>query len=228
MQTEFYAAVDHLLEQSLLRHDPVLEKITQFSDANGLVPHAVTPLQAELLAILIRMSGATSVLEIGCLGGFSAVAMARAMPPTGRLLTTEIDTRTAQIAQQNIDGSGFADQIELRVGPAMAALDDEFAAGAVYDFIFIDADKVNHKNYLERALHLSKSGTVIVADNIVRGGAVLDDESTQNSVKGVRAMLAYAQTLEHVDMTGLQTVGEKGYDGMAIFRVREGFTGPAR
>ena len=221
MQAEVHAALDAYFEQNLLRSDPVLEKIAQFSDENGLVPHAVTPLQAAFLAILIRMCGARSVLEIGCLGGFSAVAMARAMPRTGRLVTTEIDTRTAKVAQQNIDASGFGDQIELRVGPAMAALDAEIAAEAIYDFVFIDADKVNHKNYLERALQLSRPGTVIVADNIVRGGAVLDADSEENSVKGVRAMLAYAKTLQHVDMTGLQTVGEKGYDGMAIFRVGE-------
>ncbi|MEL7107704.1 MAG: O-methyltransferase [Pseudomonadota bacterium] len=228
METEIHAAMDAYLEQNLLGSDPILEKIAQFSDANGLVPHAVTPLQAAFLAMLIRMSGATSVLEIGCLGGFSAVAMARALPRTGRLLTTEIDTRTAKIAQQNIDASGFGDQIELRVGPATAALDEEIEAGAMFDFVFIDADKVNHKNYLERALKLSKPGTIIVADNIVRGGAVLDSDSTENSIKGVRAMLAYAQTLEHVEMTGLQTVGEKGYDGMAIFRVGEEFTGPSK
>lgn len=219
MHAEIYADVDTYLEQNLLKTDPVLEKIAQISESNGLVPHAVTRLQAEFLALMIRLAGAESVLEIGCLGGFSAVAMARALPRSGRLLTTEIDTHTAAIAQQNIDNSGFADRIELRIGPAMHTLDDEISAGMIYDFIFIDADKVNHKLYLERALKLSKPGTVIVADNIVRGGAVLDADSEENSVQGVRAMLAYANTLDHVEMTALQTVGEKGYDGMAIFRV---------
>ncbi|MEM7329145.1 MAG: O-methyltransferase [Pseudomonadota bacterium] len=219
MQTEIFARVDAYFEQNFLRNDPVLEKISRNSDEKGLVPHAVTPLQAAFLAMMIRMSGAESVLEIGCLGGFSAVAMARALPATGRLLTTEIDTRTAQVAQENIDGSGFADRIELRVGPAMSTLDLEIAAGRVFDFVFIDADKVNHKTYLEHALKLSKPGTVIVADNIVRGGAVLDADSHENSVKGVRAMIDFARTLDQVEMTALQTVGEKGYDGMAIFRV---------
>ena len=135
------------------------------------------------------------------------------------LLTTEIDTRTARVAQQNIDGSGFAHRIDLQVGPAMQALDRAQAAGLVFDFVFIDADKVNHKNYLEKALQMARPGTLIVADNVVRGGAVLDADSRENSVRGVRDMFAYAATLEGVEMTALQTVGAKGYDGMALFRV---------
>lgn len=218
--TEIYTRMDAYLKQNLLTTDPVLEKIARTSAKNGLVPHAVTRLQAEFLALLVRISGAETVLEIGCLGGYSAVAMARALPAHGRLLTTEIDARVAEIAQANIDASGFGGRIELRTGPALPVLEDEIAAGSLYDFVFIDADKVNHKRYLERALKLSRPGSVIVADNIVRGGAVLDEASEENSVQGVRAMLAYAKTLEHVDMSALQTVGEKGYDGMAIFRVR--------
>lgn len=219
--TDIYARMDAYLEQNLLATDPVLDKIARTSAQNGLVPHAVTRLQAEFLALLIRISGAKSVLEIGCLGGYSAVAMARALPAHGKLLTTEIDVRVAEIAQTNIDASGFGDRIELRTRPAMEVLESEIAAGSVFDFVFIDADKVNHKDYLERALKLSRPGSVIVADNIVRGGAVLDEQSDENSVQGVRAMLAFAKTLKHVDMSALQTVGEKGYDGMAIFRVRE-------
>ena len=217
---DIHAAMDQYLEQNLLKNDPILDKIAQNSEAAGLVPHAVTPLQAEFLALLIRISGARTVLEIGCLGGYSAVAMARALPDDGRLITTEIDTRTAAIAQDNITGSGFGDRIDLHVGPAMQVLEEAIAAGRRFDFIFIDADKVNHKNYLERGLKLARPGTIIVADNIVRGGAVLDAESKENSVQGVRAMMAYAATLEEVDKTALQTVGAKGYDGMAIFRVR--------
>lgn len=221
MQTENYAEIDAYLGQNLLKSDPVLGRISQVSEAAGLVPHAVTDLQAQFLALLIKMSGARSVLEIGCLGGYSAVAMARALPTDGRLLTTEIDTRTAEVAQTNIDASGFGDRIELRVGPAEQALDDAIAAGQIFDFVFIDADKVNHKIYLEKALRLAKPGTVIVADNIIRGGAVIDAKSEENSVLGVRAMLAFAKTLAHVEMTAMQTVGEKGYDGMAIFRVTD-------
>lgn len=217
---DIHAAMDQYLEQNLLNNDPILDKIAQNSEAAGLVPHAVTPLQAEFLALLIRISGTRTVLEIGCLGGYSAVAMARALPEGGQLVTTEIDTRTAGVAEDNIASSGFGDRIDLRVGPAMDVLDAEIAAGRTFDFIFIDADKVNHKTYLERGLNLARPGTIIVADNIVRGGAVLDAESTENSIQGVRAMMAYAATLEHVDKTALQTVGAKGYDGMAIFRVR--------
>ena len=219
MQTEIHTQIDAYFEQNFLKPDLILDRIAQASAENGLVPHAVTRLQAAFLAMMIQMSRAKTVLEIGCLGGYSAVAMARALPETGRLLTTEIDTRTAKIAQANIDGSGFGDRVELRVGPAMDVLNQERDAGSIFDFVFIDADKVNHKNYLERALEMSKPGSVIVADNIVRGGAVLDAQSQENSVKGVRDMIAFARTLDHVQMTAMQTVGEKGYDGMAIFRV---------
>ncbi|WOR14041.1 O-methyltransferase [Hyphomonas sp. FCG-A18] len=214
-------AVEAYLEDALLREDPVLEEVARASEAAGLVPHAVTPLQAEFLAMLIRLSSAKQVLEIGCLGGYSAIAMARALPEDGRVLTTEIDTRTAQIAQANIDQAGYTDKVDLRVGPAMEVLLEQVEAGAVFDFIFIDADKVNHRNYLEQALKLSRPGTLIVADNIVRYGGVVDAESEDNSIRGVRAMFDYARTLEGVEMTALQTVGSKGYDGMALFRVRD-------
>lgn len=218
--TDIYTRMDAYLEQNLLEIDTVLDKIARNSAENGLVPHAVTRLQAEFLALLIRMNGAESVLEIGCLGGYSAVAMARALPVGGKLLTTEIDKHSAGVAQANIDGSGYGGQIELRVGPALEILKVEVAAGAIYDFVFIDADKVNHQRYLEQALKLSRPGTVIVADNIVRGGSVLESNRQDLSVQGVRAMIAHAKTLNNVDMTALQTVGEKGYDGMAMFRVR--------
>lgn len=217
--SETFEQMDTYLERSLLRPDPVLETIAENSEKEGLVPHAVTPLQAEFLAFLIRITGARRVLEIGCLGGYSAVAMARALPTDGRILTTEIDTRTAKVAQANIDQSGFGDRIDLQVGPAMQVLEREQARGAVFDFVFIDADKVNHKNYLECALTMARRGTVIVADNVVRGGTVLDAGSQDNSIRGVREMLAYAETLDRVEMTALQTVGAKGYDGMALFRV---------
>ena len=217
--SETFEQMDAYLERSLLRPDPVLEAIAENSEKEGLVPHAVTPLQAEFLAFLIRITGARRVLEIGCLGGYSAVAMARALPADGYLLTTEIDTRTAKVAQANIEQSGFGDRIDLQVGPAMQVLEREQARGTAFDFVFIDADKVNHKNYLERALTMARPGTVIVADNIVRAGTVLDADSQDNSIRGVREMLAYAETLDGVEMTALQTVGAKGYDGMALFRV---------
>lgn len=212
-------AVDAYLEDMLLGDDSVLEVIAAASEAAGLVPHAVTPLQAEFLAMLIKLCGASRVLEIGCLGGYSAVAMARALPDDGYLLTTEIDTRTAQVAQANIEEAGFAERIELRVGPAMEVLLEQVAEKAVFDFIFIDADKVNHRNYLDQALKLSKVGTLIVADNVIREGGVIDEDSRENSIRGVRAMFEYARELEGVQMTALQTLGAKGYDGMALFRV---------
>lgn len=211
--------VDAFLEAALLDEDDVLQTLAAASEAAGLVPHAVTPLQAEFLSMLIKMGDVKRVLEIGCLGGYSAVAMARALPSDGYLLTTEIDTRTAKVAEANIAASGYAEKIELRVGPAMNVLLEQVEAKAVFDFIFIDADKVNHRNYLHQALKLSRPGTLIVADNVVRGGALVDETSIENSVLGVRAMFEYARSLEGIQMTALQTVGAKGYDGMALFRV---------
>lgn len=205
----------------MLPNDPVLDEIAATSAREGLVPHAVTPLQAAFLALLIRMTGTKRVLEIGCLGGYSAVAMARALPEGGHLITTEIDTRTAGVAQSNIDASGYGDRIELRVGPAIEVFKTEIEAGTIFDLVFIDADKVNHKTYLAHALKLSKPGTLIVADNVVRGGGVLDAESQDNSIKGIREMMAFAKGLDGVEMTALQTVGAKGYDGMAFFRVTD-------
>ncbi|MEM9378077.1 MAG: class I SAM-dependent methyltransferase [Pseudomonadota bacterium] len=219
--SDVYTEIDAYFERNFLRTDEVLEKISTSSADSGLVPHAVTRLQAAFLALLLKMIGARRVLEIGCLGGYSAVAMARALPPGGTVLTTEIDARTAQIAQANIEAAGYADRITLEVGPAMATLEREIAKHSVFDFVFIDADKTNHKNYLAGALKLTRPGSLIVADNIVRGGGVLETQSEDNSIKGVREMIAYASTLETVEMTALQTVGEKGYDGMALFRVTE-------
>ena len=212
-------AVDAYLEAALLPDDPVLEQVAHASEAAGLVPHAVTPLQAQFLAMLVGISGAKHVLEIGCLGGYSAIAMARALPEDGELLTTEIDTRTADVAQANIEEAGFENRITLKTGPAMELLLELVADEAVFDFIFIDADKVNHRNYLQQALKLSRVGTLIVADNVIREGGVIDEESGENSIRGVRAMFDLARELEGVEMTALQTIGAKGYDGMAFFRV---------
>ncbi len=145
--------------------------------------------------------------------------MARALPDDGRLITTEIDTRTASIARDNIARSGYGDKIDLIVGPALPYMDSLIAAQARFDFVFIDADKANHRNYLERALQLTGSGSLIIADNIVREGSVLQTGSPENSIQGVRALLAAAQQLSGVSMTALQSVGEKGHDGMLILRV---------
>lgn len=217
--SDIYAQIDAYLAQSVLPADPILDAVAAASDQAGLVPHAVTRLQAAFLAILVKTSGARDILEIGCLGGYSAIAMARALPDDGRLITTEIDTRTASIARDNIARSGYGDKIDLIVGPALPYMDSLIAAQARFDFVFIDADKANHRNYLERALQLTGSGSLIIVDNIVREGSVLQTGSPENSIQGVRALLAAAQQLSGVSMTALQSVGEKGHDGMLILRV---------
>lgn len=212
-------AMDAYMQGALLAPDPVLERVARASEAAGLVPHAVTPLQAAFLAMMVRLTSARHILELGCLGGYSAIAMARAMPADGKLVTTEIDTRTAQVAADNIATSGYGERIDLQIGPAMTVMEAHLKQGSIFDLVFIDADKVNHRHYLEMALKMVRPGSLIIADNVVRGGDVLDTASKQNSVRGVRDMFAFAQTLDHVHMTGLQTVGDKGHDGMALFLV---------
>ena len=218
-QDQHFKHIDAYLAGATLPPNPILQAIADASDAAGLVPHAVSPLQAGLLALFVRLMGAQRILEIGCLGGYSAVAMAQALPPTGSVLTTEIDTRTAQVALENIRAAGYADQIDLRVGPALTVLEEQIALKARFDLIFIDADKVNHRTYVEKALSLSLPGTLIIADNVVRGGAVLEEHATENSVRGVRELMTFVTGLEGVTMTALQTVGEKGHDGMLLLRV---------
>ena len=157
--------------------------------------------------------------------GYSTIWFADAISKKvdGQIITIDQDKNKIERAKRNFEDAGVSDLIEIRNGDALevvADINNLPNSAESFDFVFIDADKVNHKNYLERALKLTGSGAVIVADNIVRGGAVIDAERQENSVKGVRAMMAYAATLDGLDMTALQTVGTKGYDGMAIFRVR--------
>jgi len=217
-----YKKIDAFLSAHILRPQALLDSISQASRQAGLVPHAVSPLQAAFLALLIRISGARRVLEIGCLGGYSAIAMAEALPVGGSLLTTEIDTRTAAIARTHIEASGYADRIDLRTGPALAVLKEQIAEGDLFDFIFIDADKVNYRAYIEHALRLSRAGTLIIIDNIVRGGDILQHDPSANSLRGLRAMFDYIRSLKGVEMTAFQMVGEKGHDGMLLLRVEQG------
>jgi predicted O-methyltransferase YrrM len=180
-------------------------------------PHDVSPLQGRLLELLARLQGARSILEIGTLGGYSTICLARALPADGRLVTLEANPRHADVARANVERAGLADVVDVRVGAAIETLPTLAAdGGGPFDLVFIDADKRSNPEYLEWALELSRAGTLIVADNIVRGGAVADAGSDDPSVVGVRRFLELVAAEPRLTATAVQTVGEKGYDGLVL------------
>jgi len=217
MADQPWAAVDEYICDLLLGSDPDLEAALESSREAGLPPIAVAPNQGKLLHLLIRSLGASSVLEIGTLGGYSAIWMARALPTGGRLVTLEAAPKHAEVARSNLDRAGVGDRVEIRVAPALDSLKELAAAGAgPFDFVFIDADKENTRAYFEWSLSLSKVGTVIVVDNVVRNGGLIDAETKDAQVLGMRQFMDYASTEKRVEVTAVQTVGSKGYDGFAF------------
>ncbi|GAA3494366.1 O-methyltransferase [Streptomyces albogriseolus] len=215
-------AVDDWFTGRLLGDDPdeALAAALRDSDAAGLPPIAVSPLQGKLLQLLARLTGARRVLEIGTLGGYSTIWLGRALPADGRLVTLEYDPRHAEVAVRNIARAGLAERVEVRVGPALESLPklaDE--QPPPFDLVFIDADKANNPHYVEWALRLTAAGSLIVLDNVVRGGQVADPENTDPDVVGTRAALDLLGSHPRLDATAVQTVGAKGYDGFALARV---------
>ncbi|HWY18159.1 MAG TPA: O-methyltransferase [Solirubrobacteraceae bacterium] len=219
---ERWTAVDHYITDHLVPADPALEAALQDSDAAGLPPIAVTPNQGKLLELLARVQGARTILELGTLGGYSTIWLARALPPGGRLITLEAEPQFAEVARANIARAGFQEVVELRVGPALQILPQLTAEGAgPFDLIFIDADKQNYPGYFEWSLKLSRPGTLIVGDNVVRDGAILDPEAYDPAhgdeiIRGVRRFYEMVATEPRVDATAIQTVGAKGHDGFAL------------
>jgi predicted O-methyltransferase YrrM len=225
-----WTAVDDYIAGHLLPADAALDAAVADSTAAGLPPISVTPSQGKLLQLLARMRDARAILELGTLGGYSTIWLARALPPDGRLVTLEAEPRYAEIARANIARAGLAELVELRVGPALQTLPELHAEGAgPFDLIFIDADKQNYPGYFAWALRLSRPGTLIVGDNVVRDGAILDSgaddpEHGDDLVKGVRRFyeMAGAEVAGgSVSATAIQTVGAKGYDGFALVLVEE-------
>ncbi|MET7997970.1 O-methyltransferase [Amycolatopsis sp. NPDC005232] len=218
MTRELWTAVDDYLAEALLPADPVLDAALAESGAAGLPAIAVSPTQGKLLNLLALTAGAGSILEIGTLGGYSTIWLARALPPGGTLVTCEYDPKHAAVARANLDRAGFGpDVADIRVG---AALDTLPTLTGPFDFVFIDADKANLAPYVAEAVRLSRPGTTIVVDNVVRDGAVLEAASTDPSVRGVREMFAALTGDDRLDATAIQTVGDKGYDGFVLARVR--------
>lgn len=217
MTQDQWTAVDRYITDLLVRPDPALDAALASSTAAGLPAINVSPPQGKLLQLLARAQGARKILEIGTLGGYSTIWLARAVPTGGRLITLEADPKHADVARANIAGAGLAGVVEVRQGPAIDTLPQLVAEKqGPFDLIFIDADKPGYPDYLPWALKLSRAGTLIIADNVVRKGAVADASSTDPSVQGVRRYNALVAAEPGLSATAIQTVGSKGYDGLTI------------
>lgn len=214
-QTQWTAVDDYLCE-ALVPEDQALTAALAASDAAGLPRIAVAPNQGKLLYLLALSVGAKRILEVGTLGGYSTIWLARSLPADGRLVSLEIDPRHAKVARANLTGAGLADRAEVRTGPALDLLP---AVEGPLDFSFIDADKQNNPAYFEHALRLTRPGGLIVVDNVVRGGAVTDPNGDA-SVQGVRRLMEQVSGEPRVEATAIQTVGSKGWDGLMVARVR--------
>ncbi|HEY5438772.1 MAG TPA: O-methyltransferase [Acidimicrobiales bacterium] len=222
MNEEKWTAVDQYLVALLVSADETLTQALANSDEAGLPQINVAPNQGKLLMLLSRMSGASRVLEIGTLGGYSTIWLARSLPGNGTLVSLELDPHHAKVARENLTRAGVEMVVEIRVGPATDSLRQMIDDGSEpFDFIFIDADKEGYPEYLDLSLRLSRIGTVIVADNVIRDGEVANIESTDPRVVGVRTFLEQAASESRLDGTAVQTVGSKGYDGFALFVVSE-------
>lgn len=220
MANRTWQAVDDYYAALFASDDPVMDGVLAASEAAGLPAIAVSPLQGRLLMMLAQAAGARRILEIGTLGGYSAIWLARALPPDGKLITLEAAARHAEVAEANVARAGFAGLAEVWLGPAEDSLKALAAAGAEpFDFVFIDANKEGYPVYLEWALKLTRPGSLIVADNMVREGKVADAASRDAAVKGVRHLNELLAASGKADATAVQTVGVRGYDGFVLARV---------
>jgi predicted O-methyltransferase YrrM len=217
MDQNQWKAVDRYISDHLVPDDPGLESVLEESAAAGLPAIQVSQNQGKMLQLLARAHGARSILEIGTLGGYSTLWLARALPAGGRLVTLEYEPRHAEVATRNMAKAGLAGVVDIRVGRAQDTLPVLAADGSgPFDFIFIDADKQGYPEYFEWALKLSRPGALIIADNVVRNGAVADAASTDASVLGIRRMYDRVAREPRVSATAIQTVGSKGYDGFML------------
>jgi predicted O-methyltransferase YrrM len=217
MSNQQWTAVDDYMAGLLIPPDPALEAALHASAEAGLPSIQVAPNQGKLLAILAQAIGARRILEIGTLGAYSTIWMAKALPEGGSLITLEADPKHAEVSRGNLARAGLGERVELRLGPALDTL-PRLAAEArePFDLVFIDADKQNITAYFEWALKLTRRGSLIIVDNVVRGGAVADQSSDDTSVQGVRRFFEAVASDPRVSVTAIQTVGSKGYDGLAI------------
>ena len=217
MTQDIWTAVDDYITSSVVGHDPVLEGALERSAAAGLPAISVSPPQGKLLFLLARAMRARRILELGTLGGYSTIWLARALPRGGRVVTLELEPAHAAVAADNLRRANLARRVDIRVGPALETL-DQLIAQAVkpFDLIFIDADKPRNPDYYERALALSRPGSMIIVDNVVRDGQLANASSGDANVLGVRRFHELLAHDERVSATTIQTVGTKGYDGFTV------------
>jgi predicted O-methyltransferase YrrM len=218
MSKDQWTLVDQYIEGLFVGADPALEAALEASTAASLPAIAVSPSQGKLLQILATSIGARRILEIGTLGGYSTIWMARALPPDGRLITLELEQKHADVARANVSRAGVSHLVDVRVGPALELL-PSLGGDGPFDVIFIDADKGGYTEYLSWAIRLSRAGTLIIADNVVRDGKITDAASTDANVQGIRRFNDALAKERRVTATEIQTVGVKGYDGFAAIVV---------
>jgi predicted O-methyltransferase YrrM len=217
MPQTLWTAVDDYIVASLSPSDPALDQALADSQAAGLPAINVAPNQGKLLQLMARMIGARRILEVGTLGGYSTIWLARALPKDGQLISLEYNAAHAEVARANLARAGLSDITEVRVGPALDSLPVLAAEGQEpFDLVFIDADKQNNPGYFTWALKLTRPGGVIIVDNVVRGGAVVEADSRDPNVLGIRRMYELIAAEPRVSATAVQTVGSKGHDGFAI------------
>ncbi len=217
MDKDLWTAVDQYIADHLIPADPVLDETLRANAASELPAIDVAPNQGKLLQLIARILGARRILEIGTLGGYSTIWLARALPASGKLITLEADPKHAAVASANISRAGLDPLVELRLGPALETLAQLHSeGGAPFDLIFIDADKSNNENYLEWALRLSHVGTLIIVDNVVRDGAIIQPNNSNPDVQGTRRFFEKLAAEPRLSATAIQTVGKKGYDGFAM------------
>lgn len=218
--SQLWDDVDFYFSSHLTPHDEVLQAALRDSESAGLPHIAVTATQGRFLQMLAEIQGARHILEIGTLGGYSTIWLGRALPADGRLISLEYEAKHADVATRNIARAGLEAMVEVRVGPALDSLPqlaDENPAP--FDLVFIDADKANNPHYVEWALRLTRAGSLIVLDNVVRGGRVVDSDSADPDILGIRSAIELIGAHPRLSGTALQTVGSKGYDGFALARV---------
>jgi predicted O-methyltransferase YrrM len=222
MNIEQWTAVEGYIGRTLVKEDRALADALADSKAAGLPGIQVTPNLGKLLMLFARIVGARKILEIGTLGGYSTIWLARGLPPGGRLVTLEIDTKNIEVARKNLTRAAVADKVEIVAGAALQTLPRLSQSGAEpFDLIFIDADKENTAEYVEWSLKLSRPGTVIIVDNVVRDGKIIDMSGGDGQTRGMRRFYEMMAGDSRIDMTAIQTVSSKRYDGFAIGIVEE-------
>lgn len=221
--SETWTAVDRYIEERLIDADPALERARRAAEEAGLPAIAVTPAQGKLMHLLARSLGATRILEVGTLGGYSAIWLARALPSGGQLVTLELEPAYAAVAAASIEGAGLDERVDLRIGPAARTLAAMVTSGEEpFDLVFIDADKRSTPEYFARALELTRPGSVIVVDNVVRDGRLISPDSGDPDIEGNRTFHERLASERRVSATTIQTVGAKGYDGFTLALVNAG------